>query len=98
MAAPGYRVSAESLAGVSRDLSGGAGEIMSQLDGLKAKVEGLADDWEGSGKAAFTELYRQLDDSGRKVQEALLGISTMLSNVSGHYDEAETTATNTFRI
>ena len=89
-----YKVSAESLTTVAGELSTGAGSISEQLVALKAKVDGLGSEWEGSGNAAFNDLYLQWNDAGYRLQEALLGISAQLTKTAAGYDEAERNATN----
>jgi len=92
------RVTSDSLAGVSNQLSSGSQSIESQLQNLKSLVDGLVGgDWSGSASQSFQELYSQWDQSAIQLKESLQGISELLSQAALSYEESENSISGTFR-
>jgi len=92
------RVTSESLAGVANQLSSGSQSIESQLQNLKALVDGLVGgDWSGQASQSFTELYGQWDQSALQLKESLAGISDLLNQAALSYEDSETSISGMFR-
>lgn len=92
-----FKVSSEALNGVSAQLTSGAGELQSRLASLRARVDGLGSEWEGSGSAAFADLYNEFNRAGNDLNDALTGIATMLGKAAGIYAESEASVAAAFR-
>jgi len=91
-------VTSDSISGVANQLTSGAQSIETQLQNLKALVDGLVGgDWSGAASLSFQELYGQWDAAGLQLKEALEGVSDILSNAALAYEESENAIAGSFR-
>ena len=83
------KVTAEQLTSTSQSLKTGSDQVMQELTSLRNMVAPLAADWEGAASASFQQLWQEWETSGRQLQEALTGISTLLGHAGQTYTTAE---------
>ena len=91
------KVSSENLVQTSAQLTSGSGELQTLLGSLNGLVNSMGSEWQGAGSASFGELYSQFHSAGGQLQEALTGISKMLSDAAGYYAESEANVAQAFR-
>jgi WXG100 family type VII secretion target len=92
-----YKVSSESLATTSSQLSSGSNDVQTTLAHLRSLVESLGSEWEGAGSGAFNELYTEFNTAGLKLNESLAGIADLLNKAASYYAESEANVTSAFR-
>lgn len=83
------KVTSEQLISLSQSLKTGSDQVQQQLASMRGQVAPLATDWEGSASAQFQQLWSQWESGAKQVQEALTGISTLLTRAGQTYDQAE---------
>jgi WXG100 family type VII secretion target len=84
------KVTSEELHSTSVSLHSGAEQVQRELDVLKGKVEALISaNWNGTASASFDELWKKWHEGARQVNEALEGISSLLSAAAQTYQETE---------
>jgi WXG100 family type VII secretion target len=83
------KVTSEELLSLSQSLKTGSDQVQSQLDAMRRQVEPVATDWEGAGSASFQSLWSEWQSGARQVQEALTGISALLSKAGQTYQSAD---------
>ena len=92
------RVSPEQLKELSARLSGGAGNIDAQLTAMASSLAPLTGgEWAGQASEQFRLLWEQWHESGRRLREALEGVSALMANAGAAYADAESTVASTFR-
>lgn len=87
----GYiKVTAEELDSISGQLRTAAGNINAENSRALGQVNGLVGaGWEGAASEQFNLLFNQWKTSADSVQQALDGISTLLSGAGAAYADAE---------
>jgi WXG100 family type VII secretion target len=84
------RVTADDLTTVSSSLQSGATEITSHLQSMQAQVNNLIEGgWQGAASSQFGTLYQQWNQGAGQLNQALQGISTLLSNAATTYAQTE---------
>jgi WXG100 family type VII secretion target len=92
------KVRSEDLESVSRRLSSGSQAIEQQLSDLRRAVDQLANQgWEGAASSQFHELYGKWSSGAGEVQQALNGISELLSRAAQAYAQTEQQIRDTMR-
>jgi 6 kDa early secretory antigenic target len=90
MAAAGnIRVTPEQLQSIAGQLNSGASNIESINSQLQSQVAPLGSDWAGVAQARFHELWAEWQRSSRGIQEALHGISGLMTQASANYADTE---------
>jgi early secretory antigenic target protein ESAT-6 len=84
-----FRVTPTELMGLSQQVHGTAGSIESELAGLRSRVLPISGTWTGQAQDRFQALYDEWNRSAQGLQQALAGISQLLSQAGQSYDEAE---------
>ena len=72
-----------------------AEDVGSQFSTLQGKVLGVANEWTGQAASSFQALYDEWNKGAAQIQEALAGISQLLSNAANTYDQAESSIKST---
>lgn len=84
------KVTSEDLMSVSSSLQSGAGEIDSRLKSMQGQVQSLIESgWQGAASTQFGSLYQEWNQGAAQLNQALEGISQLLSNASRTYAETE---------
>ncbi|HEV2754963.1 MAG TPA: WXG100 family type VII secretion target [Actinomycetota bacterium] len=83
------RVTPEQLQQVSGQLRAGASNVDGILAQLASNVAPLGSDWAGVAQARFQELWAQWQRNARGLNDALNGISQLMSQASANYDQTE---------
>lgn len=73
----------------SRNLSTGAAEVMAKLDEMRRRLEPLSGGFQGAASDSFHQLWEQWQDSGRRLQTSLDGLSTLLAAAAKNAAEME---------
>ena len=84
-----FRVTPAELMSLSQQVQGTAGSIESELAGLRGRVVPISGTWTGQAQDRFQALYDEWNRSAQGLQQALAGISQLLSQAGQSYDEAE---------
>ncbi|MGH9089965.1 MAG: WXG100 family type VII secretion target [Acidimicrobiales bacterium] len=84
------KVTSEELVSLSQSLKTGSDQVQAQLDAMRRQVEPVAATWEGAASSSFQQLWQEWQSGAKQVQEALTGISTLLSHAATTYQSAET--------
>jgi WXG100 family type VII secretion target len=84
------KVTSEELVSLSQSLKTGSDQVQAQLDAMMRQVEPVASTWEGAASSSFQELWAEWRSGAVQIQQALTGISTLLSNAATTYQSAET--------
>ena len=84
-----FRVPPAELMGLSQQVHATAGSIESELAGLRSRVLPISGTWTGQAQDRFQALYDEWNRSAQGLQQALAGISQLLSQAGQSYDEAE---------
>jgi early secretory antigenic target protein ESAT-6 len=90
------RVTPEQLQAIAGQLNAGAANIESINSQLQSQVAPLGSDWAGVAQARFHELWAEWQRSSRGIQEALHGISQLMSQASANYADTEQAIASTF--
>jgi 6 kDa early secretory antigenic target len=90
------RVTPEQLQAISAQLNAGASNIESINSQLQSQVAPLGSDWAGVAQARFHELWAEWQRSSRGIQEALTGISALMSQASANYADTEQAIASSF--
>lgn len=92
------KVTPEDLRAVGSNLNTGADSISEQLGQMRGQVQGLVDgQWEGAASNSFRDLYEKWNTSAGQLQEALMGISAMLTDTGNVYESTEQELANRFQ-
>src|SRR3954454_5857620 len=84
------KVTAEELQSISGTLKTAAGNIQAENGRALTQVNGLVGQgWEGAASDQFNQLFTQWKTSADNIQQALDGISSLLANAGGAYQDAE---------
>lgn len=84
-----FRVTPGELLALAQQVSSGAGQIESELATLRSRVLPISATWSGQAQDRFQVLYDEWNRSAQSLQQALAGISQLLSQAGQSYDEAE---------
>ena len=90
------RVTPEQLQAIAGQLNGGAANIEQINSQLQNQVAPLGSDWAGVAQARFHELWAEWQRSSRGIQEALHGISQLMSQASANYADTEQAIASSF--
>jgi early secretory antigenic target protein ESAT-6 len=90
------RVTPEQLQAIAGQLNAGASNIESINSQLQSQVAPLGSDWAGVAQARFHELWAEWQRSSRGIQEALHGISQLMSQASANYADTEQAIASSF--
>lgn len=94
----GIKVTPEQLSTLSGNVARGSSEIDSTLSSLRSQIAPLVGgDWAGQASAQFNALWEQWQTNARGLNEALMGISTLLGQAGTSYAQAEQQIASTFR-
>lgn len=96
MGAGNIRVTPEQLQGISAQLNAGAAEFESKNSQLQSQVAPLGSDWAGVAQARFQELWMQWHQSSQGIQQALQGISQLMTQASANYADTEAAVASSF--
>lgn len=92
------KVTPEQLQQLAGTVSSGSAEIASTLSTLHGQLAPLAGgDWAGAASTQFHALWQQWQQSARGLNEALAGISSLLSQAGSSYAQAEQQIASIFR-
>jgi WXG100 family type VII secretion target len=83
------KVTSEQLMSTSQSVKTGSDQVQQELTALRNLVAPLAADWEGAASASFQQLWQEWETGARQIQEALMGISTLLGHAGQTYQTAE---------
>ncbi len=84
------KVTAEELGTIASQLKTAAGNIQAENGRALTQVNGLiGQGWEGAASQQFNTLFTQWKTSADSIQQALDGISTLLSGAGNVYADAE---------
>ncbi len=84
-----FRVTPGELVELSRQVHGAAGSIDSELASLRSRVAPIGASWTGPAHERFQVLYDEWSRSAQSLQQALGGISQLLSSAGQNYEDAE---------
>jgi early secretory antigenic target protein ESAT-6 len=90
------KVTPEQLQSIAGQLNGGASNIEQINSQLQSQVAPLGSDWAGVAQARFHELWAEWQRSSRGIQEALHGISQLMSQASANYADTEQAVAQSF--
>lgn len=91
-----FRVTPAELMSLSQQVNSTAGQIESELGTLRGRVLPISGTWQGQAQDRFQMLYDEWNRSAQSLQQALSGISQLLSRAGHGYDEAERTIASSF--
>ena len=92
------KVTSEELLSTSSSLATGAQNVAEELARLRGLVESLIGaEWVGSASSSFNELWQKWGTGANQVQQALEGISQMLSAAANTYQQTEDQLANQLR-
>lgn len=84
-----FRVTPAELMSLSTQVNGTAGSIESELGSLRSRVLPISGTWAGQAQDRFQALYDDWNRNAQGLQQALGGISQLLSQAGQGYDDAE---------
>jgi len=84
-----FRVTPAELLGLSQQVQGTSAQIEAELGGLRSRVLPISSTWSGQAQERFQVLYEEWNRNAQGLQQALGGISQLLSQAGQSYDEAE---------
>ena len=84
-----FRVTPAELLSLSQQVNGTSGTIESELGGLRSKVLPISGTWGGAAQDRFQQLYDDWNRNANGLQQALSGISQLLSQAGQGYDDTE---------
>jgi WXG100 family type VII secretion target len=84
-----FRVTPAELMSLSQQVNGTAGQIESELGTLRSRVVPISGTWAGQAQDRFQALYDDWNRNAQGLQQALAGISQLLSQAGQGYDDAE---------
>jgi 6 kDa early secretory antigenic target len=84
-----FRVTPAELLTLSHQVQSSAGQIESELAGLRSRVLPIGSSWSGQAQERFQVLYEEWNRSAQGLQQALAGISQLLNQAGLSYDDAE---------
>jgi WXG100 family type VII secretion target len=94
----GIRVTPPQLQELAARVSGGSGQIESELRALAGALSPLGTDWAGVAQSRFLGLWTEWQQSAEQLQAALTGISALLGQAGRAYAEAESHIAGSFAI
>jgi WXG100 family type VII secretion target len=84
------RVTWQELSETGNRVTSGKNDITQQLAGLKAAIDNLGGNWQGSASTAYNQLYQQWNTSATSLFQSLEGIANMLKQAATAYEQTET--------
>lgn len=84
-----FRVTPAELLELSHSVQSSSGQIEAELAGLRGRVLPISGTWSGPAQERFQVLYEEWNRSALGLQQALAGISQLLSQAGQGYDETE---------
>lgn len=84
-----FRVTPAELMDLSHQVQTTSGQIESELGSLRGRVLPISGTWSGQAQDRFQVLYDEWNRNAQGLQQALAGISQLLSQAGQSYDEAE---------
>ncbi len=84
-----FRVTPAELLALSQQVNGTAGQIEAELGSLRGRVLPISGTWSGAAQDRFQALYDDWSRNAQGLQQALGGISQLLSQAGQGYDETE---------
>ena len=92
------KVTSEELLSTSSSLATGAQNVAEELARLRGLVESLIGaQWVGAASSSFNELWQKWGTGANQVQQALEGISQMLTAAANTYQQTEDQLANQLR-
>jgi WXG100 family type VII secretion target len=89
------KVTSEQLADLGAQLAQGSAQVEEQLASMRSRVAPLvAGEWEGAASAAFHASWEEWARSAANLKEALDSISSVLTQASRVYQDAEDNVRN----
>lgn len=93
-----FRVTPAELLGLSQQVQTAAGQIETELAGLRARVLPIGASWSGLAQDRFQALYDDWSRSAHGLQQALGGLSQLLAHAGQTYDEVERQVATSFGV
>jgi WXG100 family type VII secretion target len=84
-----FRVTPAELLSLSQQVNGTSGNIESELGSLRSRVLPISGTWGGAAQERFQQLYEDWNRNANGLQQALAGISQLLSQAGQGYDDTE---------
>ena len=73
-------------------------DIMSELNAVNSKVDGISARWEGAAKSAFIDQFKELyNDLSKQVPQILEGVSQMLEGAAKALEETDASIASAMR-
>jgi WXG100 family type VII secretion target len=92
------KVTSDDLMTVSGSLQSGAGEIDSRLKSMRGQVQSLIESgWQGAASSQFGSLFTEWNQGAAQLNQALEGISKLLTSAATTYAEAEQAITQSMQ-
>ena len=91
-----FRVTPAELMALSGQVNGTSGQIESELGSLRSRVLPISGTWGGQAQERFQQLYDDWNRNAQGLQQALAGISQLLSQAGQNYDDAERRIASSF--
>jgi 6 kDa early secretory antigenic target len=91
-----FRVTPTELLTLSQQVQASAGQIETELAGLRSRVLPIGASWGGQAQERFQLLYDEWSRSAQGLQQALGGISQLLGHAGQTYDEVERQVAGSF--
>ena len=91
-----FRVTPAELLTLSHQVQSSAGQIEAELAGLRSRVLPIGASWSGQAQDRFQLLYEEWSRSAASLQQALGGISQLLSHAGHTYDDVERQVATSF--
>lgn len=91
-----FRVTPTELLDLSHRVQDTAGSIESSLGVLRARVAPIGASWDGAAHERFEGLYAEWSRAADGLQQALAGISQLLSQAGQGYEEVEARIAGSF--
>ena len=84
-----FRVTPAELVDLAQQVQGASGQIEGELSALRSRVLPISGTWTGQAQDRFQILYDEWNRSAQGLQQALAGISQLLSQAGHGYEDAE---------
>ena len=91
-------VTSAELRDTSGQMNAAGAQISTELSRLLKRVGDLTGSWTGQASSGFNGYYASFNQNWSKCEEALRGISTLLTSAASSYDEAEASVAARFQV
>ncbi len=91
-----FRVTPAELLTLSHQVQASAGQIETELAGLRGRVLPIGASWDGQAQERFQVLYEEWSRSAQSLQQALGGISQLLGHAGRTYEDVERQVAGSF--